>query len=367
MRCAVERLGWRSEDHRAARAGRSGGRSLGAGGFRRLAGALQRISKWNLSATANGTSSSNGAAGVRYLQVVPPGIGIVHQVNLEYLAKGVLSDVSRSTARSDLLPRHAGRHRFAHDDDQRSRHRRLGRRRHRSRGGHARAAGLFPDAGRRGRAPDRPLRKVSPRPISRCTSRKCCARRKVVGKFVEFFGEGAERCRSWIAPPSPTWRPNTARRWVSSRSTTSGRITCAPPAAARSNVALSRIITRHRALRHAAKGRDRILVDLDLDLATVQPSVAGPKTPAGPHRSARAGREVSRRCFTSQSHENGFGKADVDLANSMSVDFNGSAPDQRREPRPITKADQRIEPRRSTNEARNDRTIARRPIRARCR
>ena len=34
--------------------------------------------------------------------VVPPGIGIVHQVNLEYLAKGVLSSITR--ARGGLLP-----------------------------------------------------------------------------------------------------------------------------------------------------------------------------------------------------------------------------------------------------------------------
>ena len=45
-----------------------------------------------------------------------------------------------------LLPRHAGRHRQPHDDDQRHRRRRLGRRRHRGRGRHARPAGLFPDA-----------------------------------------------------------------------------------------------------------------------------------------------------------------------------------------------------------------------------
>src|ERR1700749_638592 len=31
-----------------------------------------------------------GAAGFQDLRCVPPGIGIVHQVNLEYLAKGVL-------------------------------------------------------------------------------------------------------------------------------------------------------------------------------------------------------------------------------------------------------------------------------------
>ncbi len=49
-------------------------------------------------------------------KVVPPGIGIVHQVNLEYLAKGVLSAMPE---RGDsLLSRHVGRHGFAYDDDQ---------------------------------------------------------------------------------------------------------------------------------------------------------------------------------------------------------------------------------------------------------
>ena len=63
-------------------------------------------------------------------KVVPPGIGIVHQVNLEYLAKGVLC----SSRRAGLLPGHAGGHRFPHHHDQRPGHCRLGRRRHRSRG-----------------------------------------------------------------------------------------------------------------------------------------------------------------------------------------------------------------------------------------
>ena len=85
--------------------------------------------------------------------VVPPGIGIVHQVNLEYLAQGVLRERRR------LLSRHPGRHRLAHDHDQRPRHRRLGRRRHRGRGRHARPAGLLPHAGCRRRAPDRPARR----------------------------------------------------------------------------------------------------------------------------------------------------------------------------------------------------------------
>jgi len=60
-------------------------------------------------------------------KVVPPGIGIVHQVNLEYLAQGVLSVESQI---SNLLSGHPRRNRFAHDHDQRSWHRGLGCRRH---------------------------------------------------------------------------------------------------------------------------------------------------------------------------------------------------------------------------------------------
>ena len=47
------------------------------------------------------------------LRVVPPDTGIVHQVNLEYLAPVVMA------ARRGRLPRHAGRHRLPHHDDQR--------------------------------------------------------------------------------------------------------------------------------------------------------------------------------------------------------------------------------------------------------
>jgi aconitate hydratase len=60
----------------------------------------------------------------------------------------------------------------------------------------------------------------------------------VVDKFVEFFGPGAVACRSPTAPRSPTWRPSTARRWASSRSTTRRSTTCAARAAASRAVAL---------------------------------------------------------------------------------------------------------------------------------
>ncbi len=54
-------------------------------------------------------------------------------------------------ARRGRVPRHARRHRLAHDDDQRARRPRLGGRRHRGRGGDARPADVPPAARRRRR------------------------------------------------------------------------------------------------------------------------------------------------------------------------------------------------------------------------
>ncbi len=68
-------------------------------------------------------------------KAVPPDTGIVHQVNLEYLARVVFDDERSGDEASgrgrSVLSRHARRDRLAHDDDQRPRRARLGRRRHR--------------------------------------------------------------------------------------------------------------------------------------------------------------------------------------------------------------------------------------------
>ena len=71
-----------------------------------------------------------GAAGDRHL---PPGQPRVHR-------PGRLQP--RGRGRPQRLPRHAGRHRLPHDDGQRARRARLGRRRDRGRGGDARPADL---------------------------------------------------------------------------------------------------------------------------------------------------------------------------------------------------------------------------------
>ena len=77
-------------------------------------------------------------------RVVPPGTGICHQVNLEYLAQTVWTRDEREDGqdRHLCLSRHARRHRLAHDDGQRPLGARLGRRRHRGGGRHARPADL---------------------------------------------------------------------------------------------------------------------------------------------------------------------------------------------------------------------------------
>ena len=76
-------------------------------------------------------------------RVVPPGTGIVHQVNLEYLAPVV--QLRAAVRRADGLPRHPGRHRFPHHHDQRPGRARLGRGRDRGRSGHAGPALLHAD------------------------------------------------------------------------------------------------------------------------------------------------------------------------------------------------------------------------------
>ena len=81
-------------------------------------------------------------------RVVPPGTGICHQVNLEYLSRVVWTADGQGQGRrqgSDhggRLSRHAGRHQLAHHDGERPLGARLGRRRHRGGSRHARPAAV---------------------------------------------------------------------------------------------------------------------------------------------------------------------------------------------------------------------------------
>ncbi len=120
-----------------------------------------------------------GQSALRGFRAVPPDTGIVHQVNIEYLARVVFGVATRCVARRPRrLSRHRGRHRFAHDDGQRARRARVGRRRYRSRSRDARSAG--DDAHSRSRR--RPARRRVARGRHGDRSRaddhaRCCARR----------------------------------------------------------------------------------------------------------------------------------------------------------------------------------------------
>ena len=117
--------------------------------------------------------------------VVPPGIGIVHQVNLEYLARGV------HQKNGVVLPRLAGRHRQPHHDGQRRRRGRLGRRRHR---GRSRRCSASPCTSSRPTSSASSSRASCNEGITATdlvlTITEMLRKEKVVGKFVEFFGEG---------------------------------------------------------------------------------------------------------------------------------------------------------------------------------
>ena len=148
----------------------------------------------------------------RNFRVVPPGTGIVHQVNLEYLADRGAQPARGRGRRAGGLPRHARRHRLAHHHDQRPGRAGLGRRRHRGRGGACSASrstmplprvvgvrlhGALP----RGRHRHRPGPRRHP---DAAHARRGGQVRRVL------------RATAWprwpwpTAPRSPTWRPSTA-------------------------------------------------------------------------------------------------------------------------------------------------------------
>jgi len=181
-----------------------------------------RIWTWNSNAIANVTSFLNGHAGVRHVQGRaarnrhrPSG-----QPGIPRQRRAVCSLNAQHSTLNHLLSRHAGWHGFAHDHDQCLGIVGWG------------VGGIEAEAGMLGQ----PVYFLTPDVVA-CISPAGCARRhatdlaltvtemlrqaKVVGKFVEFFGPARRRCRSWTARPSRTWRPNTARRWVSFRLTPS--------------------------------------------------------------------------------------------------------------------------------------------------
>ena len=176
------------------------------------------------------------------IRIVPPGNGIVHQVNLEYLARGVWEkdgiyypDTLVGTDSHTTMVNGIGVVGWG-------------------------VGGIEAEAGMLGQ----PIYFLTPDVVGVHMSGKLregvtatdlvltvtelLRKNKVVGQFVEYFGEGAASLTApATARSSPTCRPTTARRSASSASTTRRSIPAHRPAGRRSSSKRSRPISRHRA------------------------------------------------------------------------------------------------------------------------
>ena len=246
MREAIVKLGGDPRAHQPPPARRPRHRPLRAGRQLRHADAsLDRTPSSSIERNSERYAFLNwGQQAFNNFRVVPPDTGICHQVNLEYLAR-VVCDATDGRR----LPRHPRRHRLAHHDDQRPRRGRLGRRRHRGRGRHARPAALdAPPPGRRLQARPARCREGATATDLGAHRHPDAAQEGRRRKVRRVLRPGRRRPRrSPTAPPSPTWRPNTAPPSASSPSTTRPSTTCASPAAPRSRSPWSRPTARSRA------------------------------------------------------------------------------------------------------------------------
>ena len=210
--------------------------------------------------------------------VVPPGIGIVHQVNLEYLAKGVLS---QTVAGSQLYYPDT----LVGTDSHTTMINGLGV------VGWG-VGGIEAEAGMLGQ----PVYFLTPEVVGVHLSGRLregvtatdlalhvtelLRKTKVVGKFVEFYGEGAATLplpdRATIANMAPEYGATMGYFPVDAESVSYLRGTgrtdeqCA---------AFEAYFKAQQMFGMPRKGEIDYSVDLELDLASVQPGVAGPKRP----------------------------------------------------------------------------------------
>ena len=247
-------------------------------------------------------------------KVVPPGIGIVHQVNLEYLAKGVLS--SDSIFYPDTL---------VGTDSHTTMINGLGI------VGWG-VGGIEAEAGMLGQpvyflTPDvvgvnltGSLREGVTATDLALTITQMLRKAKVVGKFVEFFGPGTAALpvvdRATIANMAPEYGATMGFFPIDAESVNYLRAT------GRSEEHCRTYENYYRAQNLFGipkKGDIQYSTELELDLASVVPSVAGPKRPQDRIELPNLKREFVT-AFSKPITENGFGKSDSELTKTYEVD-----------------------------------------------
>ncbi|HEY5079487.1 MAG TPA: aconitate hydratase AcnA [Opitutaceae bacterium] len=253
-------------------------------------------------------------------KVVPPGIGIVHQVNLEYLAKGVLED-SEGVVYPDSL---------VGTDSHTTMINGLGI------VGWG-VGGIEAEAGMLGQpvyflTPDvvgvhltGSLREGVTATDLALTVTQLLRKAKVVGKFVEFYGPGAAALpvvdRATIGNMAPEYGATMGFFPVDQECTAYLRAT----GRSAEHVALYEAYHRAQGLWGIpSKGQIEYSQDIELDLGTVVPSVAGPKRPQDRIELPKMKQEFVSS-FSRPVAENGFGRKAEDLACAPAdVAMNGS-------------------------------------------
>ena len=251
-------------------------------------------------------------------KVVPPGIGIVHQVNLEYLAKGVLSD-SNGTYYPDTL---------VGTDSHTTMINGIGI------VGWG-VGGIEAEAGMLGQpvyflTPDvvgvylpGALREGVTATDLALTLTQMLRKAKVVGKFVEFYGPGAAALpvvdRATIANMAPEYGATMGFFPIDAECSNYLRATGRDEA----HVELYEAYYRAQGLWGIPdKGQIEYSQELSLDLGSVVPSVAGPKRPQDRIELPKLKHEFITT-FSKPVTENGFGKDASELHKTVHVSGSG--------------------------------------------
>jgi aconitate hydratase len=250
-------------------------------------------------------------------KVVPPGIGIVHQVNLEYLAKGVLEaggvyypDTLVGTDSHTTMINGLGIVGWG-------------------------VGGIEAEAGMLGQ----PVYFLTPDVVGvhmtgsiregvtatdvALTVTQMLRKAKVVGKFVEFFGPGAAALplvdRATIANMAPEYGATMGFFPIDAECTNYLRAT------GRSDEAVKTYENYYKAQGLwgiPKKGEIQYSQELELDLGTVLPSVAGPKRPQDRIELPKLKNEFTT-AFSKPITENGFGMKAEELSRTVHVSAGG--------------------------------------------
>ena len=250
--------------------------------------------------------------------VVPPGIGIVHQVNLEYLAKGVLNagdlyypDTLVGTDSHTTMINGLGVVGWG-------------------------VGGIEAEAGMLGQ----PVYFLTPEVVGvHLTSRlregvtatdlalhvtQLLRAAKVVGKFVEFYGEGAASLpltdRATIANMAPEYGATMGFFPVDGESVNYLAATGRTDEQCR---AFENYFKAQNLFGMPEKGDIEYSVDIELDLSTVQPGVAGPKRPQD-RINVPDLKSTFTNLLTKPVADGGYGKNHDALVRSAAVKRNGS-------------------------------------------